>query len=71
MTAFVLSDASLMKAVVGELLKTERNGILTKNQTTVELAKAKAEQEASKDLSGTLVKVLESVVAARKGEHPD
>ncbi|MGN6650271.1 hypothetical protein [Trinickia sp.] len=71
LTAFSVNDSSLISAVVADLLKTERNGILTKSQTTVELARAKAENEASKDLAGTLVKLVEAFVAGRKRSDSD
>jgi hypothetical protein len=71
LTAFSTNDGPLISCVVAELLKTERNGMMTKSQTTVELAKIKAENEASKNLSGTLVKIIESFAAGRKRLHDD
>jgi hypothetical protein len=54
-----------MDKVIAELLKTERNGTLTKSQTTVELAKAQLEAENSKSLAGTLSTLLEALVKTR------
>ncbi|AGW91977.1 hypothetical protein N234_18220 [Ralstonia pickettii DTP0602] len=62
-------DASLLKLVVDDLLRTERNGVLTKSQTTVEIARAKAEAEASKDLVSIATKLVESL--ARPSNKPD
>ncbi|RQV71536.1 hypothetical protein [Burkholderia anthina] len=62
-------DAALLKLVIDDLLKTERNGILTKSQTTVEIARAKAEAEASKDLVSIATKLVESL--ARPSNKPD
>jgi hypothetical protein len=71
LTAFSVNGGQLIATVVTDLLKTERNGILIKSQTTVELAKARAENEASKNLSGTLIKIIDSVVTGRRRPHDD
>jgi hypothetical protein len=53
-------DPDLLKLVVTELIRTERNGVLTKSQTTVEIARAKAEAESAKDLVTVITKLTES-----------
>lgn len=53
-------DPELLKLVISDLLKTERNGVLTKTQTTVEIARAKAEAESSKNLVSVVTKLVES-----------
>lgn len=53
-------DPDLLKLVIADLLKTERNGILTKTQTTAEIARARAEAESSKDLVSVITKLMES-----------
>lgn len=51
----------LLKEVVTNLLATERNHILTKDQTTVELEKARLE----KDQTSKLLKVLPSLLSKK------
>lgn len=53
-------NQNAVEQVITELLKTERNGTLTKSQTTVELAKAKLEAENTKDLASVLSKIAEA-----------
>lgn len=53
--------ADLLKEVVTNLLATERNHILTKDQTTVELEKARLE----KDQTSKLLKVLPSLLSKK------
>ncbi|MEX3923094.1 hypothetical protein AB4Y36_03595 [Paraburkholderia sp. BR10936] len=68
-TSLATVDQSAVKQAITELLKTERNGTLTKSQTTVELAKARLEAENSKDLASVLSKIAEAFAKAKP--NPD
>jgi hypothetical protein len=66
MTAVHISGTpDLYGDVVRSLLTTERNGILLKGQTTVELARASIEFDRTKDLTDSLISAL-SALAGKK-----
>lgn len=66
MTAVHISGMpELYGDVVRSLLTTERNGILSKGQTTVELARASIEFDRTKDLASSLIGAL-SALAGKK-----
>lgn len=60
--AYVTKNDSALKAAIEALSSTERNFVLDKGQTTVELERARSETE----LSRTLVKALPKILLERK-----
>ncbi|WP_155639308.1 hypothetical protein [Burkholderia territorii] len=64
--ALEIEDKKTLSTVVADLSKTERNNILSKGQSTFELERVKLESESSKNLTGLVEKLLQSLIAAKK-----
>ncbi|OOQ57868.1 hypothetical protein BC343_13920 [Mucilaginibacter pedocola] len=58
-TSLLIGDSKYVKSVIDELAKTERNRILKKGETTVELERERAEITADKNVMSLLKSVLE------------
>ncbi|WP_175956056.1 hypothetical protein [Burkholderia sp. BCC0405] len=59
-------EKEVVSDVIGNLSKTERNNVLSKGQMTFELAKAKIESNSSKNMTGFLEKLIESLAIGKK-----
>lgn len=57
-TALLVDDKVSIKAVISELSKTERNHILKKGESTIELEKIKIDKEDSKEIINVLTNLL-------------
>ncbi|CAB3794304.1 hypothetical protein [Paraburkholderia caffeinilytica] len=64
-TAYISGVPEFYGDIVRALLATERNGTLSKGQTTVELARAKIELDSNKDLTNSLLEAV-STLAGKK-----
>lgn len=71
MTGLTTDDQGSVRQAISELLKTERNGTLTKSQTTVELAKAKMDLDSEKNIVGTLTKIIEAIAKHKPQDKPN
>jgi len=54
-----LSETDQLKVVIDRLSTTERNFILDKGQSTVDLERARIEQQTSSDILGKITSLLE------------
>lgn len=64
--ALKLPDSDIFNTILTELAKTERNNILNKGQTTVELAKARIESDSTKNLTGIVDKLIGALRPIKK-----
>lgn len=60
--ALLKNDTESLKFILKELMKTERNHLLKKGETTVEVEKMRFDKEGEKNLADTLVKVFEPLL---------
>lgn len=58
-TALLINDNQVIKEVVSELVKTERNFIIKSGETTIELERAKLDKDDKQSFVDNLVKVME------------
>jgi hypothetical protein len=69
--ALLKKDDDTLKFILKELMKTERNRLLKKGETTVELEKMRFDREESKSLTDTLTKVVEPLLKSLKKDSKD
>lgn len=60
--ALLKNDSDTLKFILKELMRTERNQLLKKGETTVELEKIRFDREGEKSLVDTITKILEPLI---------
>lgn len=66
-SAIETKDPAVITDVIGKLATTERNRILTKDQTTVELESIRIEKQGTTDLAKPLADLISSLVPKKSG----
>lgn len=69
--ALLKKDDDTLKFILKELMKTERNQLLKKGETTVELEKMRFDREESKALTDTITKIFEPLLKTVKKDSKD
>ncbi|MBF0283993.1 MAG: hypothetical protein HQL51_05995 [Magnetococcales bacterium] len=69
MTAIAMKETESVKAIIQELSKTERNFILKKDETTVDLEKARLEKESHEAIFSKVSDLLGKAIPQQKPGH--
>ncbi len=62
-SAIWIEDKEVLKSVINSIVETERNFILKKDESTIELEQIKFENEGNKNLSENLTKIIEGITS--------